>query len=612
MRKIISVLTIFSIIYLIGIVSAYSVTLTPSTLSENVREGETLVKVISYNIINNDNSTTSPININIGNMPTFVTSSKTFIDAVAGSSQSSGTFSIIFSPVKGNEGVYNGNIFIGTHVFSITINVEKDDSADCRLIELPHTSSFRLEQSETSSTNVIKVRTSKECPSLIFNSIAPQVQMSKPMYIQSEGESEEGKEYSFNIGLDGTDVQKGSYSNTYILSGYSGDNIYSKSIALSVTVTSGISPITNNSFSELPSCSLSSSEFQLNNTYRLICSITDLNLQIFPIIDSMYIEGKGVEETETQYIYNFKPRVTGNTKVCAKFIFKNAEIGTPFCQDIKIFQGSQPVGGTKLKFKFYPDLWNVVDNVTVRVFDNSTQQLLQEAKLYLNGLDTSNPLKLNKGQIYELRASVYGYENLVQNIEIGNKPVDFTLKEYYNIGEDLNFNLSESGVSIFLNDILISLPYKLESEGTFSLTLKKEGFSDTTKSLIVKNIYTISWATPDNEAKKGKEILIEFNSEGEYDINYTSNKGITQNIIPSEKQAIDNINSVRFKVEGYGNYEIFFNNELAKSYTIIQPIWYKRWYSITGGVILLIILFSWAFTGKKNESGNKLNLMRTG
>lgn len=606
MRK--KVFSIILTIFLISCISAYSVNLNPNSFSKTLKEGEIITQSIDYSITNSDSTTTSPIQILTSNIP-FVLSTPNTIDPIPPNSTITGTILLTISPEEGDVGNYVENIYVGTKILSANVEIEKDQTGECRLIELPHTSSFILEQGETSTTPVIKVRASSQCPNLIFNSIAPQTQMIKPMFIQSEGESEEGKEYSFSIGLNGEEVSKGSYQNKYVVSAYSGDSIYTKDISLSTTITSGVSPLTNSSFDELPSCSLSASEFKLNNTYKLICS-TVLNLDIVPTIDSNYIEGKSVEETDTQYIYSFKPKQIGNTVVCSKFLFNNAEIGSRFCQEVKIFQGSQPIGGTNLKFKFYPDLFNVDGNVTIRVLDNQSNQLIEEAKLYLDGILVNNELFLKKGKKYELRASSYGYNDLIKEIEIGNKPINFTLMPNHNLGDQLNFTYSPSDASVYLNDLLINLPYTLNNQGVFQITLKKDGYSDTSKNITVESSFVIKWSTPDSEVKKGKEILVEFEKDGNYTIQYQNLDGEFEFIEPLEKDKSDGVNSVRFEVEGYGNYYIYSDGKEARNYVVSKPDWWRTWwaYCIYGiaGIIFLIIVFS----GNKPKS-DSLELMRS-
>lgn len=223
MRKVI--FSIFLSIFLFSFISAYSVSLTPSSITKTITEGDTVTQTISYTITNTDNSSTSPITILTSNIP-FCSSSKSVIDPIAGNSTVTGTFTLTFSPETGDSGDYNENIYVGSQILSTDLTVEEDNSGECRLIELPHTSSFLLEQGETGSSPTIKVRASSECPDLIFNQIAPQTQMDKPLYIKSEGESEEGKEYSFSIGFISEDVQKGTYNNIYTVSAYSGDDEY--------------------------------------------------------------------------------------------------------------------------------------------------------------------------------------------------------------------------------------------------------------------------------------------------------------------------------------------------------------------------------------------------
>ena len=107
-------------------------------------------------------------------------------------------------------GIYNYLLWFddGSNPVSINLNVEEEITTGCRLIELPHTITFRLKQGETGASGEIKVKASTDCPELDFN-VIEQTQMNKPMLVQNKGETDPGKEYSFTIGLDSEGVETG-------------------------------------------------------------------------------------------------------------------------------------------------------------------------------------------------------------------------------------------------------------------------------------------------------------------------------------------------------------------------------------------------------------------
>jgi len=254
-----------------------------------VMQGETEQYPVVY-IIDNDENNSLLADVSVENIP-FITPGIISIQVNANSIKSD-YFNLIFSPTTSHTGSYSGNLIVGDETISLSVLVEEAEPVTgCRLIELPHTTRYRIRQGETDVSSQIRIKVSTECPTLSMD-VNEETQMSKPMFLQGQtGEIEPGGEFSFTIGLDADGVETGTYSNTYIVSGSAGDDVYQKIIHLSTIVTISTSPSTNASFATMPTCSLDATEMQLNKSYKLTCSGRDVNLRIKPQFDPEFFKG---------------------------------------------------------------------------------------------------------------------------------------------------------------------------------------------------------------------------------------------------------------------------------------------------------------------------------
>ena len=580
-------------LFLFSLVSALDVTLTPNIITDNVKQGESITKTIHYEIFNPDTTTqTATIIINTDILPFTTTSISSVV--VDTNETETGDFTITFSPsISDEDKLYADYIRLGSENILAKITVEEDQTGTCRLIELPHTTSFRITQGETGTTQQIKIRASTECPDLIFNSLAPQTQMDKPMYIESMGESEQGREYIFTVGLDAVDVQTGTYSNSYIVSAFSGDTIYSKTIPLSVTVSSGTAP--DSTFTTLPTCSLSASEFALNQTYKLICNSISPNIEVQPVIDYDYIKGIGVSETGDSYEYSFQPIQFGNTEIKARFLFKNAPMGSEYSQEVRILASSGVVQGTSLALKFYPDLYEAKEDepITIRAVDNESGNILTNAKIYLDGIEMLNDsLVLKSNKNYEIRASFIGYRDLVETINLNPKLINFTIGTEYNLGDSLNFTTDPEDATVTLNGSLISLPFPLNSIGTFEISVSKLGYTTSTQNITVGSHSKIIYSTPIDSIEKGGEILVEFaENETLIYVDFQADPSEAAVILVQEFTG----KQVSFLTEKEGVYHVYADGEFIQQFSVIKSDgwwnFYKSPWVWIPAIIILILLF---------------------
>ena len=589
-------------LFLFSFVSAVDITLTPNTITETIKQGESLTKIIHYEIFNPDTITQTATIIINPDILSFTTTSISSV-SVATNTTESGDFTITFSPTTSDEDkLYADYIRLNSENILAKITVEEDQTGTCRLIELPHTTSFRISQGDIGTTQQIKIRASTECPELVFNPLAPQTQMDKPMYIESMGESEQGKEYTFTIGLDAVDVQTGTYSNSYIVSAFSGDIIYSKTIPLSVTVSSGTSP--DSTFNSLPSCSLSASEFSLNQTYSLICNSISPNIDIQPIIDFDYIKGIGVSETGDSYEYSFQPIQFGNTEIKARFLYKNAPMGNEYSQEVRILAGSGVVPGTSLALKYYPNLYEAKEDekITIRAVDNKSGNILTDAKIYLDGIEmTNDSLTLKNNKNYEIRASFIGYSDLVETINLNPKLINFTMADQYKLEDSLNFTTDPEDATVTIDDGLISLPFVLNTLGIFKISVSKLGYTTTTKNITVVSQILIKYSTPMDDLKKGGSVLVEFEKNNTLIyVDFQADPSKASVILVEEFTG----QKVNFDTEENGVYHVYADGEFIQQFNVDSNNWWQnKWIWIISIVIgvLLFIYYGFLSPDKDDE-----------
>lgn len=478
------------------------------------------------------------------------------------------------------------------------------NTTGCRLIVMPYTTNYRIKQGETGSSSQIRIKVSTECPTLSM-SVIEETLMSKPMYLQGQsGDIQPGQEFSFSIGLDAQDVSTGVYNNRYFVTGTVGNDIYQKEIFLSTTVTIGTSPIDENTFTNLPICTLDS-DMSLNTTYSLVCDDTN------PVIDievpyNEFFRGVGVEESEGRFEYQIKPVKIGNTKFIANFKYKGVPIGSPFQRDVRIMQGSTPIQGTELSLLFYQSgtkksISSLVPGETnVLVKDSNTDTIVQSFTLYLNGVESNNTFTL-ESKDYELIVHSPGYLSKTINFTIKEAEITVTgLKDYYNVNEVMNLTTEPTNCSFLLDNSVITLPYTFKTSGTKILKVVKEGYSDFSKNVTIKSLITAMCTPETDDWKKGKKIICELSNSTEWEV-YRGGDLI-------EKGTGE---LVEFKIDDYGNWEIREGTNYIKGKYLELPKtrWYKfwslsKWYHWVELVIVLVVLIylgTKAFGKKKGE-----------
>ena len=592
-------------LFLFSLVSALDVTLTSPDLDKTIQQGGYDIILIHY-VIDNTGGSAGAVSIEFNPGLTNTPESKS-IAFKNDSIKEGDTFLIVEVQDTENPIIYTGDInakfgndLLSSLTSHITVDGDLTPVGDCYLYTKNYFKSPKIQQGDTNDNiATIRVVASLGCPNLKFDDItltSTDAMEGEPLGVSFMETSIEGKEYLFRLSANAENVQTGSYNYIYSISatgeGYENLN---KDIEFIITVMSGINPITDDLPSSIPTCSLSASEFALNQTYKLICTSTNPNIEIQPVIDYDYIKGLGVTETGSTYEYSFQPKQFGNTIIRARFLFKNAPIGNEYSQEVRILASSGIVPGTSLALKFYPNLYEAKEDepITIRAVDNESGNILTNAKIYLDGIEMLNDsLVLKSNKNYEIRASFIGYRDLVETINLNPKLINFTIGTEYNLGESLNFTTDPEDATVTLNGSLISLPFPLNSIGTFEISVSKLGYTTSTQNITVGSHSKIIYSTPIDSLEKGGEILVEFaENETLIYVDFQADPSEAAVILVQEFTG----KQVSFLTEKEGVYHVYADGEFIQQFSVIKSDgwwnFYKSPWVWIPAIIILILLF---------------------
>ena len=249
------------------------------------------------------------------------------------------------------------------------------------------------------------------------------------------GQVAPGSSIQIPIVFSGIDAQTGSYfTQLSILATDSEGQIPLPTISLTLQVTAGVTPVTGDTFSTPPTCSLSAISFNLNNTYSFTCSGVVSNLNVEPQY-SEYFEGKTVEVSSGLYKYEFIPLKYGETDFVVVFRYNGAPIFQPYKQTVRITSAGSLVAGTSLKFIFTPKLDEATgdeESYLIQLGDNKTGSLVQGPRMWVNALELNTSTgtfeyAFEPNKDYEIRGKAEGYEDIVQTINIKPQKIEIRI-----------------------------------------------------------------------------------------------------------------------------------------------------------------------------------------
>lgn len=615
------IFTIFLILMFCPMVISL-VTCNPNYISTTYNEGENPTRTIQC---------TNDANYSVG-----ISKIGSFsIDTnIIGQSPSTKTILITFDSVTSGSGTINFND--SSTPIPIIYNVNPPQPTS--LISFPTSKIINVQQGSSYQKKITLIM-----PSSYPNPINIQsIEFSEYNEIISFGDLETGvinpgDTKDIPLIINSIDAQVGEYPTISVLVRFDDDGeIVTLSSALTIIVTANLNPTTNITFSTKPSCSLSASVMYINDTYSFTCSNVQKNLEVSPVYNS-YFEGLTAQLSGSIYTYEFKPLKYGNTNFVSTFRYLGAPLFSPFEQEVKIQSSGSGVPGTDLKFKFTPELDNLLseEECLIQLIDNKTGSLVNSPEIYINAIKLGNlnssensfPFKFKSGTNYEIRGKAEGYNDLVQTINISETQIELSItpsKTQYSIGDKVNIT-SNVNETIFLldNEVINGENYEFEKAGNLLLEGKKEGCYTSNKSLdVLSSVSYLAMSPTFDKWKVGKDVVIELDEITNWKVEfYKEIEDIEGNLDYSDKPQIieeDKGDRVEFSIDERGIYEVKSGNKLIVSKTIEKRDWFgyiKFWeYGWVGWIIFLVIFLGGGWfllpNNKKSNSG-ELNLTRT-
>jgi len=587
-------LTLLSIFLLCSFVCA-TLEVSPSSKTINANPGDSKDVTFTFTA---DSNTTFMISKGAGSIGSWVEFSKYDFSLQEG--ETAFTTMTINIPEDAQAGSYTITPSFGDVTATITLNVEGEQqvspSSSCNIDIFPTIlTNVKVKQGDSKTRNIQLTVPSCYSSPLTVQGVALQTD-EQPIQLGelNLGTIQPGNSVQIPIEINAEGISTGQYSDTlqFLLYNSTGNKINVPSVSISVLVSAGIQPITNFSFSELPTCSLDSIELNLNNTYKLTCTNTNPNIQINPVINDQMIKGIAVEETSSQYIYKFKPIKIGTTEIIARFLYKNAQIGTPFRQEIKISpSGNSAISGINMKFEFIPDLDSAGDGeeIIVHAVDNKTNSYIENAKIYLDGVLINNSFIIQARRNYTLRATAPGYLDYVQNIYINPKPIKIELNPSsgWIEGEQIQITTTPPNASLFYDGVkldgnIIENP----TAGNHTIEAIYQGYQTTIMNISVSESVSI---ISNPEFKKGVEQVFVLSREADWQVLYAKNsEDMFQNYLNGTGDKIV------FTPKKEGVYQIKINGNVKytkelKGFSITSFFNHWYWYIVFGLIIVIII-----------------------
>lgn len=376
-------------------------------------------------------------------------------------------------------------------------------------------------------------------------------------------------------------------------------NAFSKNfqVPFNIIITSGTSQPANVTLSTLPTCSLTATVLNLNSTYSLICSNIQPDISISPVVDTDYIVGAGVETSSNQFIWKFQPIKFGNTFIKANFNYRNAPIGTPFKQEVKVSSSGIVAPGTLLGFLFTPSLDTAQSNqdIAIQLVDNKSGSLVPNPEIYidarlLNGTGNTFYTKLDYGKSYQLRGRSPGYDDIIFTMQLQSKQQNISLSPPNpDSGTTILLTSSVPNASIFIDETKVTNPYSgTLSRGSHVLRAIKEGYLDASLNITVLEAVNVSLLT---QFKKGTPQMIQLNRNVSWAVNYQKDYAS----LPTPfAQGTSNV--IQFTPDKAGIYSILSNgNPITtyeiKGFSLDYPIAGIQWYWwLLIGIVVIVVL----------------------
>ena len=602
------VLGIFLSIFLISLISATTTTLLTSPTSFTVNPGNSGTITISYSI-NNPFNNTGANGVSLTGSPRFISYSGGSLNYGA-LNITNGTLSINYNIPSNASGTVVNSVVVDGYVLDLTFNVQIQQNQTSSILVFPTSKIITVTQGDSKTQN-IQVTVPPTYPRTItINSVDLNPTVNTISFGDLNlGQVAPGQSINIPIVFSGVGASTGTYQTQLTIFAIdSQGQVNLPSVNLQLQVSAGINPLSNFSLAELPTCSLSAIELNLNSTYQMTCSKPNPNIEITTDNDPFYLKGLGAEETPSQIVYNFKAVNIGNTIFKAQFLYKNLQVGNEFNQTIRITSsGSSPISGVTFNFTLYQggnqkQISELHEgDIIIQLKDNSTGNIIDNYKLYLGGVQINNSLAIKSGINYQLTATSPGYNDNSLNFNISSIPSVITLtpsQQSYLLGQTINIS-TDSNATLYIDNVQITSPYLFTTVGNRLLKASKEGYVDTFMNLTINSLVSANVISPEvKDWSKGKDVTMKLSSSGVWNVTfeklnddktYSSALGIATGVG----------DQVSFNLADYGRYNVYLDNTLVRSDLLEKNNWFiDNWYYVLGVIVIIVLVYLIFFKGK--------------
>jgi len=478
---------------LIGLTSA-SVDITfpdpiPSTIALNPFNPSQIIEFTNSNI-----SEDLQLSFSVSSeLQPVVTLSRTTLDVGVNPYKGSITLSI---PEEGYQegGSFNGfltytsTLGTGSIPVSVVLGPEEDEIIQGDLIVFPTSKVTTVQQGSKKTQNILITVPATYPRTVTIQSVDFNPGTETILFGDLNlGQVAPGNSIQVPIVFSGENAQTGSYQTQLsIFATDSEGQVALPTISLTLQVTAGVTPVTEETFSTPPTCSLSATTMNLNNTYSFTCSGVVSNLEV-SIPSSDYYVGKNVEVSSGIYRYDFMPVEYGETEFKAEFRYNGASIFAPFKQNIRISSAGSLIPGTSLKFIFTPKLDQATgdeDKYLIQLADNKTGSLVSDPRVWVDAVEINStssdtfqfPFEPNRN--YEVRGKSPGYEDFVQTININPQKIEIRFTP--GVGDSATmFNITTSvdnATLTILDQTYIGSYYGVLPGGNVEIKAVKDGY----------------------------------------------------------------------------------------------------------------------------------------
>lgn len=556
-------------------------------------------------------------NNNLSQSPTISLSVSSSLENIVQLSQTSlnvPSLNSVTLSIKGNAnpGSYSGTLNWESKSIPITVFIETIETATSDITVFPTSKTTNVQQGSEKTQNIlVSVPSSYPSPITIeavdFNPGTETIRFGD----LNLGIINPGSSVNIPLIFSGVSAQSGSYNTDLRFSAKDSDGpVNLPTVSLTLQVTQGVSPITEETFNTAPTCSLSATTLNLNQTYSFTCSNTQSNL-VIDIPSNNYLIGKKVEVSQGLYRYDFTPIRFGETDFKADFKFNGASIFEPFNQKIRITSSGASSPGTTLDFHFTPSLSEAQEDqiILVQLVDNGSRSLVSEPTILVDALSLNKSdvdtfeVKMKLGETYEFRGKAPGYNDLIKTIELNPKLINISISPSFgNVDTFFNITTSEKNASLIIDGVKVDNPYYSKlSGGLHEIEAILKGFQTSYKNLTVQNsVYVTSGGS---EFKKGAEQNLIFNQNTSYVVYYQEDLDGSRDLLLQGTGS-----SLNFTPEKKGIYSIETSDGKgiqtfeAKGFNWNQKWWFMPWYIWIVGVLALLVFGYFLFI--KDSSGS--------